>query len=600
MATGSLLGKADATLVQGAFREAMADVPADMSGVYEKREKTLKDFTTEVNKIWEKQFEEYKAFETRITDKSNLALTNALQGKTNDNLLGEVESQVNRIKDKMKTFDKRDKGNIEWKKLEEELNKLVITTGANAEMFNGLNEAVTNGELHILGGDPKTLELYEAIVDDYNNNSSLTKGKYVDGDFVYTHPSDPNVTMTFAELQKKLEIIDPRVPAASQTVLNGVKKYAASSKNPLTDRYTADINNQLVKLMRTPNDRVNVMHERFEGLDYSFYEALTTGKDPVLQAQIHDALLSVGTDIDGDNIPDTKETYLNTDNAVALQKEIINGPHSKQIIADFLTNNIVADNYQIGVNERKVDPKKKTETTTNPYGKGGVIPGFSSAGWQTGETLQKRRNQAENNYPFTGVAGKYKPTGDGMWILNDDEENPMSTYSVFDQEGLIQSGDTPQQYGTKQEVEQDFTTSNIDIFKNSNQSSAITKINKLYDFDSVGMKLIKPPGVISGGLARLLNIGGKGNMLVVQGPSGGFYDFDTFDKNGELLEYGGKSGVKPPKGAQPLTFNLNESHNTAEDMLKKLQKLVSAAGINQNTAMPMTPVVGGGGAADEL
>ena len=51
----SLLGKADATLVAGSYREAMADVPADMSKVYAKREQTLKDFTTEVNKIWEKR-----------------------------------------------------------------------------------------------------------------------------------------------------------------------------------------------------------------------------------------------------------------------------------------------------------------------------------------------------------------------------------------------------------------------------------------------------------------------------------------------------------------------------------------------------------------
>jgi hypothetical protein len=361
MATGSLLGKADATLVAGSYREAMADVPADMSKVYEKREKTLKEFTTEVNKIWEKQFEDYKAFETRIIDKSDLALTNVIQGKSNTHNLESVQREVFRIKEKMKTFDKKgkDKGNVEWKKLEEELNKLVITTGANAEAFNSLNEAITNNELHITGAPPKILELYEAMVDDYNNDGSKTKAEYVDGDFVYTHPEDPTVKMTFTELQKKLEIKDSRVPAAMQTVINGVKKHAATSKRPFTKRYANDINNQLVKLMKTPNDIVNVMHERFEGLDYSFYEALTTGSDPALQAQIHDALLSVGTDIDNDGNIDTKKTYLDAENAVALQKEIINGPHSKQIIADFLTDNIVADNYQIGLEERKVDPKSK-------------------------------------------------------------------------------------------------------------------------------------------------------------------------------------------------------------------------------------------------
>ena len=345
----SLLGKADATLISAARSEAMANVPLDMSDVYEKREKNLKDFTTEVNKIWDKQFEEYKAFETRITDKSDVAITNALQGKTNDNMLFMVEGEVNRIKDKMKTFDKRDKGNIEWKKLEEELNKLVITTGANAEIFNGLNEAVTNGELQILGGDPKTLELYEKIVDDYNGNTSFAKGKYVDGDFVYTHPEDDSVTMTLAELKKKLQIKDPKPRADAQQVLNGVKKYAATSKNPLTERYTSDINNQLLKIMRTPNDVSNIMHERFEGLDFSFYDALA-GKDPVLQGKIYDILDEMGgIDIDGVPGKENRETYASPENAYLLKQAIMK---DKTIVADFLTENIVADNWKEGEKER--------------------------------------------------------------------------------------------------------------------------------------------------------------------------------------------------------------------------------------------------------
>ena len=430
MATGSLLGKADATLVAGSYREAMADVPADMSKVYEKREKTLKEFTTEVNKIWEKQFEDYKAFETRIIDKSDLALTNVIQGKSNTHNLESVQREVFRIKETMKTFDKKgkDKGNVEWKKLEEELNKLVITTGANAEAFNSLNEAITNNELHITGAPPKILELYEAMVDDYNNDGSKTKAEYVDGDFVYTHPEDPTVKMTFTELQKKLEIKDSKVPTAMQTVINGVKKHAATSKRPFTKRYANDINNQLVKLMKTPNDIVNVMHERFEGLDYSFYEALTTGSDPALQAQIHDALLSVGTDIDNDGNIDTKKTYLDAENAVALQKEIINGPHSKQIIADFLTDNIVADNWKIGEGERKVDLKTTKETKNTGFlsTKKGVYSGNldRSFSYNVAKNMYDNMGLAidgkKATFPLGGTLYSYDPIKDN-WTVGDDD-----------------------------------------------------------------------------------------------------------------------------------------------------------------------------------
>ena len=36
MATGSLLGRADTTLVQGAFKASAANAPADLSGIHER------------------------------------------------------------------------------------------------------------------------------------------------------------------------------------------------------------------------------------------------------------------------------------------------------------------------------------------------------------------------------------------------------------------------------------------------------------------------------------------------------------------------------------------------------------------------------------
>ena len=45
MATGgSLMGKADATLVQAAFREGSSNVQKDLSDVYTKREEAFKTF----------------------------------------------------------------------------------------------------------------------------------------------------------------------------------------------------------------------------------------------------------------------------------------------------------------------------------------------------------------------------------------------------------------------------------------------------------------------------------------------------------------------------------------------------------------------------
>ena len=261
-----------------------------------------------------------------------------------------------------------------------------------------------------------------------------------------------------------------------------------------------------------------------------------------------------------------------------------NSDKLNDLISEYYTD-VTESSYNQGKANYK-DPKATGPGSgKNPYGKGGVNPGNKSAGWQDGATLLTRRTQAENNQPFTGVFGEYEPQGDGTWILNGDKENPMSTYKVFSREQLLQPGDTVDQYGTKGEVEQEFVTSNIDIFKNTGQTSAISKIKNIYDFNSAGIKLIKPPGVFSGWLARTLNIHNKANLLVVQGPNGGFYDWNEFDEGDHLLEYGGDTGVKPPSGAQPLTLELNVDNNKAVDMLAKLEKLANMAGVTESIPM---------------
>ena len=101
--------------------------------------------------------------------------------------------------------------------------------------------------------------------------------------------------------------------------------------------------------MRTPNDVSNIMHERFEGLDFSFYDALA-GKDPVLQGKIYDILDEMGgIDIDGVPGKENRETYASPENAYLLKQAIMK---DKTIVADFLTENIVADNWKEGEKER--------------------------------------------------------------------------------------------------------------------------------------------------------------------------------------------------------------------------------------------------------
>ena len=362
----SLLGKADPTLVKGAFAVAQADVPRDMSHIYNQREENIKAFTEGMQQAWDSQFEAYNAFETRIQEKSDLAIANTLEGKMNDSMLAEVDRETREIKALMQTFDKRDKGSLEWKKLEARVGKLATTTKNNDVTWSSLIDLSKNGDLHYMGAGSE-LDLYEAMIDDYNNNTNFTNGQIIDGDFVYSLPNDPSVTMTMTELKNKLKIKDPTAPSNIQGEFNNLLTSATQSDRPWDDEYIADTRNFVRNHLKSENDRTNVMHHRFTGMKYSIWEYLSDPKlNPELTAEMHDTLKELDTDIDNDGFIDDALTYANPVNAVALQKEIIKNANSKDWLANTLTDIMGENAYGKGRNVRK--------TTNNVSGSSRIKP----------------------------------------------------------------------------------------------------------------------------------------------------------------------------------------------------------------------------------
>ena len=356
----ALLGKADPTLVKGAYAVAAANIPGDMSEIYKQREANIKTLTEGIQKAWDSQFEAYNALEASITEQSDVAYQNTLEGKTNDSMLAAVDAEVRAIKAEMQTFDKRDKGNLEWKKLEARIGKLVTTTKNNDATWSTLIDLSKNEDLLIAGIKPGDLKLYEAMIYDYNNNKNTTGTELVDGDFVYRlFDENGQVThsMTMSDLKRNLKIKDDTAPNGITTTINGVMKTASTTNRKWDDTYQADTRNSIRNNLKSANDRTNVIHHRFVGMKFSFFEALT-GKDPVMQEQIFDALDGVSTaglDVNKDGVKDSEMVngvpnfdYTTPDNAVALQKAIINSANSKDLIANFLTENIGANAYNIG------------------------------------------------------------------------------------------------------------------------------------------------------------------------------------------------------------------------------------------------------------
>ena len=342
-----LLGTADSTLVQGAFKAAAADVQGDLSSIYDKRAENVKSFTKSINAAWEGLNSEYNDLANSLTDKGATAFDNVnSRGYNNDHALGAVHNATNGIKDRLK-LQKRDLKGLESQKIQAEMNRFASNTAKNSTTFATLAD-LSSSKGFFVEGTGGNAKLLEAILDDFNNNTNNTNITYKNGDFTYTFGG---VTMTMSELDKSLIRKDGTQPMAVLEVFKGVRTDAKTKNRPPTDGWKTDTKNLIKGSLITKADRTNVTRYTFPGLKHSFYDALT-GKDPALQEQIYSALEELGTDIDGDGKTDKKDVYANTDNAVALQQAILNNNGMDDLIAEFLTNNLFQDNFDLGDGEK--------------------------------------------------------------------------------------------------------------------------------------------------------------------------------------------------------------------------------------------------------
>ena len=370
----SLLGKADSTIVQAAFNESLSDVPFDMSDVYQKRADNFSDFTDMINEQFDEQNKKDKEAKEAIDKQVSDIQTNIAGGKRNDGYDTVLNDQALAVSDELKNYD-GEKNTLEYKRIEAKMLRLVSISESNADTWKKL----INSDVSTLGSG-KEVDLFIQMLNDQNHNlddSSITYNKEK-GDFEYTLKGDPTVKMTISELEKVLALEDPSAPTAATKVLTDMG--ANKNKRPYDQQLIDDTKNLLLKTMKTPNGKHNVMIEHFPNMKYSFHEALG-GKDPKMQRQIFDvleALPGVGLDIDNDKVKDTRDMYLNAENHHAIKEAIMNSHHGDEILADWIVKNAGEDIYNQGKNAQE------TVTDTKPTIKQKQIHNLKS--WATGTT----------------------------------------------------------------------------------------------------------------------------------------------------------------------------------------------------------------------
>jgi len=335
----SLLGKADSTLISAARSEAMADVPANLSSVYKRRAKNFDSFLDMVNEAFDKQTKADKEREKREKELSEKSVAASAVGVANEHHTNALAGAVKNLSDEAK---KHETGSLEYKKWENEMMVLNADTETSLDDWTEMQ----NTKMSTKGTGPE-LDLWMQMQDDHVNGTNKSNIEYRDGKYgkgmYYTLQSDSGgekVSMTMAEIKRRIKKVDPAGPTSVMEVFNGVGLNA--NKRKWDDvNYQTDVFNDLERTMETPNDKHNIMRYKFPGMKYSIYDALN-GKDPELLKEVYETLEEYGLDIDS------------ADNVFTIARTIEESSDGNAIIARILTDTVGEDVYLQGENKRNV------------------------------------------------------------------------------------------------------------------------------------------------------------------------------------------------------------------------------------------------------
>jgi hypothetical protein len=334
-----LLGSADTTIVNAALKEAESKVVKDLSGVYDKREKALKDFNTGITSIFEgiAAKEKVKKAEIEALFKD---VYNIIDTSTSD--YSAMYQMNNDTAKNLKIQYKNAKTDEERQLVNRELNRFTNAVKANDKFFTDLIAQYDSVMLSDYGSYEQ--DLIKSILSDFKENTNNTKVKYDKGEIVYTHPDKTDVQLSIKQIKDKLGLIDNAALVDISAIFKGIQENTNDQSLPhvLVDAKTAILNT-----LSTPNRTENVARNRqINGMNgYSIQDYLTgnvpDGVDNVITEQIFEAIGKVKFEADGEKGVDEADKLFaqNPENGKEILEALKNDTQAyKDVIADVLAS----------------------------------------------------------------------------------------------------------------------------------------------------------------------------------------------------------------------------------------------------------------------
>ncbi len=287
MATGSLLGKADSTLVQGAFRSEMANVGRDMGGVYAMQAENVKNFQTALSNVFYAMNKSNNELTAEVKELSSQVLSNIESGTYSDDVSIDLYTNaINDLRNEMKSIPRGKEGEAQRSKIKARLARMKTDTANAEKTITELATLYENNQISQYAVNEGDLKLFKDIL------KGDAKREIVNGELVYSTVDENNnpVKINHNELSKRFVPKDYVAESNKAKLDNEIFKLGQTSGATFN---VVEAANMYEKNMPTKDGFLHLINTPVGGSTHSYKQALV-GQDKMLVGQLIEGLNSIG------------------------------------------------------------------------------------------------------------------------------------------------------------------------------------------------------------------------------------------------------------------------------------------------------------------
>ena len=419
----SLIGRADTTLVQGAYKTALSNVGLDMGAVYEQEAKDIKAFGEAFNDIVYATNKSNNDLFAEIKEGSAEMLANIDAGTyTDDEFIQIYSDAVQDLREQMKTIPRGREGEAARAKVRAQLARMKVSAENAEDVLTELATFAKEDQLDQFATSDVDVKLFRDII------NKKAKRSIVNGELVYTN--DDNETITHNQLKERIIKKDHKTTGDLLNIFNNISNYAQQEGAVFNEAYIRKTAQEISSKFTTRAGFLHVINNPIAGMEFSFVQAI--GQDEQLRAELITALKQSNV-----NISDKAS-------AEAIVKELRNPSTQNYALVKGLASQYLAEKggkiaFDLGSKLRK-----NNDVDGNPFGnpnKSSYNARFDT--WINNADRQQRRTFVESNMAFDGVGGSYSyDTKTKKWTrTSGGETEEISVYDILKEESLLLPGD---------------------------------------------------------------------------------------------------------------------------------------------------------------